>query len=69
MGGQGPSTVLLCGGFQFEGRSTNEWKVASLASKVGMSRSAFSEKFRALVGVSPLKYVAQWRIHKTATSH
>ena len=162
MGGQGPSTVLLCGGFQFEGRSTNpllanlpniihisgkerssvnwlratlrqidvetrtsrpgalaliarlsdilfiqavrayfsrlvdgkegsrnngwlralgdpqigaaigfihqqpehEWKVGSLASKVGMSRSAFSEKFRALVGVSPLKYVAQWRVHQ-----
>ena len=42
----------------------HEWKVASLASKVGMSRSAFSEKFRALVGVPPLKYVAQWRIHK-----
>jgi AraC-like DNA-binding protein len=42
----------------------NEWEVASLASKVGMSRSAFSEKFRALVGVPPLKYVAQWRVHK-----
>jgi AraC-like DNA-binding protein len=161
MGGRGPSTVLLCGGFQFEGRSTSpllrnlpniihisgkerrsvnwlratlrqidietksgqpgamaliarlsdilfiqavrayissldgregnrnngwlralrdpqigaaisfihqqpehEWKVASLSSKVGMSRSAFSDKFRALVGVPPLKYVAQWRVHK-----
>ena len=42
----------------------NEWAVASLASKVGMSRSTFSEKFRALVGVPPLKYVAQWRVHK-----
>jgi AraC family transcriptional regulator, alkane utilization regulator len=161
MGGRGPSTVLLCGGFQFEGRSTNpllanlpnmihisgrerhpvnwlratlqqidietrssrpgalaliarlsdilfiqavrayfsrlvegkegyanngwlralgdpqigtaiafihqqpekEWEVASLASKVGMSRSAFSEKFRGLVGLPPLKYVAQWRVH------
>jgi AraC family transcriptional regulator, alkane utilization regulator len=43
-----------------------DWGVASLASKVGMSRSGFSAKFRELVGEPPLKYVAKWRVHRAA---
>jgi AraC family transcriptional regulator, alkane utilization regulator len=40
--------------------------VASLASQVGMSRSSFSARFRALVGEAPLKYLAKWRALKAA---
>jgi AraC family transcriptional regulator, alkane utilization regulator len=40
------------------------WTVAELASRVGMSRSAFSSRFTMLVGVPPLTYVTRWRMHK-----
>jgi AraC-like DNA-binding protein len=45
-------------------RPENAWTVASLASQVGMSRSAFAAKFTDLVGEPPLRYVARWRAHK-----
>ncbi|MDJ0393166.1 AraC family transcriptional regulator [Rhodococcus sp. G-MC3] len=38
------------------------WTVASLAAKVAMSRSAFSARFTSLVGESPMKYLARWRM-------
>lgn len=38
------------------------WSVDSLAEVVGMSRSLFSERFTALLGVSPARYVLQWRM-------
>jgi len=44
----------------------HDWQLASLASQVGMSRSAFSERFRQLVGEPPLKYLAKWRTVKAA---
>jgi AraC-like DNA-binding protein len=47
-------------------RPEADWDVASLAAKVGMSRSSFSARFRALVGEPPLKYVARWRVHEAA---
>jgi AraC-like DNA-binding protein len=47
-------------------RPESAWTVASLASQVGMSRSAFAAKFTKLVGESPLRYVARWRVHKAA---
>ena len=47
-------------------RPEADWSVAALAAKVGMSRSAFSARFRALVGDPPLRYVARWRVHKAA---
>ena len=40
------------------------WTVNELASRTGMSRSAFAERFKALVGVSPLDYVTRWRMHR-----
>ncbi len=49
-------------------RPENAWTVASLASQVRMSRSAFADKFTRLVGEPPLRYVARWRVHK-ATWH
>jgi AraC-like DNA-binding protein len=38
------------------------WKVEELASKVGMSRTAFIERFKDLVGLPPLEYLIRWRM-------
>ncbi len=38
------------------------WNVADLARAVGMSRSAFSARFTALVGTSAMSYVSEWRL-------
>jgi AraC-like DNA-binding protein len=40
------------------------WTVADLASRVNMSRTAFSTRFTALAGVPPLAYVTKWRMLK-----
>lgn len=45
---------------------TLHWTVAELAAKVGLSRSAFFERFSRLVGMPPLEYVARWRIRAAA---
>ena len=38
------------------------WTVDALAAAAGMSRSLFSERFMALLGVSPARYLLQWRM-------
>lgn len=38
------------------------WTVASLARKVGVSRSAFSARFTELLDISPISYLYRWRI-------
>ena len=38
------------------------WKVEDLASEVGMSRTSFTERFKAFVGISPLDYLTRWRM-------
>jgi AraC-like DNA-binding protein len=38
------------------------WRVAVLARAVGMSRSAFSARFSALVGEPTMQYLALWRL-------
>lgn len=40
------------------------WTVAALAAEVAMSRSAFSARFTAMVGESPMRYLARWRMQK-----
>jgi AraC-like DNA-binding protein len=40
------------------------WTLASLAQKVGMSRSAFAALFSQLVGQTPMQYLAYWRMQK-----
>jgi AraC-like DNA-binding protein len=40
----------------------HRWKVDALASKVGMSRTAFIERFKELVGLPPLEYLIRWRM-------
>jgi transcriptional regulator GlxA family with amidase domain len=42
------------------------WTVESLANHVSLSRSAFSAKFKQLVGQSPMQYVTRVRLTKAA---
>ncbi len=43
------------------------WTVESLACRVGLSRSAFSAKFKQLVGEPPMHYLTRVRLTKAAT--
>ena len=43
------------------------WTVASLASEVAMSRSAFAARFTELVGEPAMHYVARWRMRLALT--
>jgi len=47
-------------------RPSADWTAGSLARDVGLSRSAFAERFSSLVGQSPMKYLALWRLHLAA---
>jgi AraC-like DNA-binding protein len=38
------------------------WTVAGLGDRVGLSRSAFAQRFTALVGEPPLTYLTWWRM-------
>src|SRR5262245_3199305 len=40
----------------------NRWTLDALAREVGLSRSAFAERFAALIGVPPMKYLSSWRL-------
>jgi AraC-like DNA-binding protein len=39
------------------------WRVDSLAREAGMSRTVFAERFVALLGRTPMQYLARWRMH------
>lgn len=43
---------------------TDPWNLNSLASEVAMSRSRFAERFKELVGVTPMLYLSDWRLQK-----
>ncbi|GAA1310721.1 AraC family transcriptional regulator [Planotetraspora silvatica] len=43
--------------------AARKWTVDDLATTVGMSRSTFAERFKAVVGSSPLDYLMRWRMH------
>ena len=43
-------------------QTARPWTVASLAQHVGMSRAAFSRRFTATAGESPLAYLTSWRL-------
>jgi AraC-like DNA-binding protein len=45
-------------------RIEHPWTVASLASEAGMSRSAFAQRFKALMNESPLEYLTRWRMYR-----
>jgi AraC-like DNA-binding protein len=44
-------------------RPHEPWTMASLAEAVGMGRSAFFDRWCALVGEPPAQYLARWRMH------
>ena len=43
-----------------------DWTVDQLASRCGMSRSRFYERFSTLVGEPPKRYLARWRANAAA---
>lgn len=45
-------------------RPGTRWTVQELALAGGLSRTVFSERFRSLVGMSPMQYVTLWRMQK-----
>ncbi|GAA4493403.1 AraC family transcriptional regulator [Actinoallomurus oryzae] len=47
-------------------RPARRWTVAELASAAGLSRSTFALRFKTLVGLPPLDYLARWRIRSAA---
>lgn len=44
------------------GRMKHSWTTEELALQVGMSRSAFAERFTRVIGESPMRYLAQHRL-------
>ncbi|MDX5628663.1 MULTISPECIES: AraC family transcriptional regulator [Pectobacteriaceae] len=38
------------------------WTLQELAKRVGMSRTVFTEHFKRKVGITPMKYLSQWRM-------
>jgi AraC-like DNA-binding protein len=39
------------------------WTLGELARAIGMSRTSFALRFKKVVGVAPLAYLTQWRMH------
>jgi AraC-like DNA-binding protein len=52
----GRALALLHGG------PAEPWTVESLARRAGVSRSVLGERFAALLGVPPMRYLMQWRL-------
>jgi AraC-like DNA-binding protein len=42
------------------------WTVAELGRRVGLSRSAFHERFAEIIGQTPMQYLAHWRMQAGA---
>jgi AraC-like DNA-binding protein len=40
-----------------------KWTVAELAASASVSRSVLDERFRQVLGRSPIRYLAEWRMH------
>jgi len=38
------------------------WTLKTLAERVGMSRSVFAQRFKGMVGVTPMEYLTRWRM-------
>lgn len=44
-------------------RPEHAWTVEELAQAVAVSRSSLAERFTALIGETPMRYLATWRMH------
>jgi len=47
-------------------RAAHGWTLDELAGDVGMSRSAFADRFARLVGEPPMQYLTRWRMQMAA---
>jgi AraC-like DNA-binding protein len=56
----GPALALL------HREPARRWTVASLAARVGLSRSTFASRFSELLGEPPLRYLTRIRLHLAA---
>jgi AraC-like DNA-binding protein len=52
-----PALALL------HGAPEKKWAVADLASGAAVSRSLLDERFRQVLGRSPIRYLTEWRMH------
>jgi len=48
---------------QLHGAPERAWTVADLASAAAVSRSVLDERFRSVLGRSPIRYLTEWRMH------
>jgi AraC-like DNA-binding protein len=48
------------------GQPARQWTLESLAHEVGLSRSVFADRFTHYVGLSPMQYLARWRMQLAA---
>ena len=47
-------------------RTAHPWTIGDLASEVGMSRSAFADRFSRLLSIPPMTYLTRLRMHLAA---
>ena len=45
-------------------RPGDAWTLDGLARAAGMSRSSFAERFKTVLGVSPMRYLTEWRMQQ-----
>ena len=50
----------------FHSRPADRWTVETLAREVGLSRSALVRRFDRMLNMSPIRYLATWRLHLAA---
>jgi AraC-like DNA-binding protein len=48
---------------QLHAAPDHKWTVAELAATVATSRSVLDERFRKVLGRSPIRYLTEWRMH------
>ncbi|HKE43236.1 MAG TPA: AraC family transcriptional regulator [Steroidobacteraceae bacterium] len=48
------------------GRPSEGWTVDSMAREVGLSRSAFADRFVNIMGTPPMQYLSSWRLKLAA---
>jgi AraC-like DNA-binding protein len=56
----GPALALM------HAAPARRWTVSDLASGAAVSRSQLDERFRQLLGRSPIRYLTEWRMHLAA---
>lgn len=48
---------------QIHAAPERRWTVADLAARAAVSRSLLDERFRSVLGRSPIRYLTEWRMH------